>query len=79
MGVTLAAATRRFGATPLAGEGSVGLASAALGAVNHLRTGDEQAARRLLAGLSQAHAQLAPDNFMYSSTFNRACTVILTR
>ncbi len=72
----LAAMTRQFGAAPLAGQGSVGLASAALGAVNHLRAGDEQAARHLLAGLAQVHAQIAPTDYMYSATFDRACTVI---
>jgi hypothetical protein len=71
----LAAATRQFGAAPLAGQGSVGLASAALGAMNHLRAGDEQTARRWLAALAQVHARIEPTDFMYSSTFDRACAV----
>jgi DNA-binding CsgD family transcriptional regulator len=71
----LAAATRQFGAAPIAGQGSVGLASAALGAMNHLRAGDEQTARHLLSALAQIHARIDPADFMYSSTFDRACAV----
>ncbi|MFN8514998.1 MAG: AAA family ATPase [Thermomicrobiales bacterium] len=72
----LAASTRRFGDAPLARQGSVGFASAALGAMNVLRAGDESAARRLLAGLAQVHAAIEPTDYMYSSTFDRACSVI---
>lgn len=72
----LAAATRQFGAAPLAGQGSVGLAAAALGAMNHLRAGDAPTARRLLASLAQVHAQIEPTDYMFSSTFDRACAVI---
>jgi DNA-binding CsgD family transcriptional regulator len=72
----LAAATRQFGAAALAGQGPVGLASAALGSMNALRAGDEPTARRLLAGLAQAHAAIEPTDYMYSSTFDRACSVI---
>jgi DNA-binding CsgD family transcriptional regulator len=73
---TLAASARQFGAAPLARQGSVGLASAALGAMNALRAGDEPTARHLLAGLAQAHAAIEPTDYMYSATFDRACSVI---